>query len=78
MAQGRSTQIISVMKWIQTSRLPIQDSLSLKFHAPALSGTGAASPIGTAAGGAGEGGACAASRRGYLSHKKHLPHGTLE
>jgi len=29
MAQGRSTEIISMIKWIQTSRLSIKNSLSL-------------------------------------------------
>ena len=29
MAQGRSTEIISMIKWIRTSRLPVQNSLSL-------------------------------------------------
>ena len=29
MAQGRSTEIISMMKWIRTSRLSIKKSLSL-------------------------------------------------
>ena len=28
MAQGRSTKIISIIKWIRTSRLSIKDSLS--------------------------------------------------
>ena len=28
MAQGRSTKIISMMKWIRTSRLPIKNPLS--------------------------------------------------
>jgi hypothetical protein len=30
MAQGRSTEIITMMKWIRTSRLSIKNSLSLK------------------------------------------------
>ena len=29
MAQGRSTKIISMIKWIQTSKLSIKNSLSL-------------------------------------------------
>ena len=29
MAQGRSTKIISMIKWIRTSRLSIKNSLSL-------------------------------------------------
>ena len=31
MAQGRSTQIISMIKWIRTSRLSIDNSLSLSY-----------------------------------------------
>ena len=31
MAQGRSTQIISMIKWIRTSRLSIKNSLSLQI-----------------------------------------------
>ena len=30
MAQGRSTKVISMIKWIRTSRLSKQNSLSLK------------------------------------------------
>ena len=30
MAQGRSTKIISTMKWIRTSRLSIQNSLAVE------------------------------------------------
>ena len=33
MAQGRSTKIISMMKWIRTSRLSMKNSLSLKERA---------------------------------------------
>ena len=32
MARGRSTKIISMIKWIRTSRLSIKNSLSLKGH----------------------------------------------
>ena len=31
MAQGRSTRIISMMKWIRTSRLSIKNSLSHSY-----------------------------------------------
>jgi len=43
MAQGRSTKIISMIKWIRTSRLSIQNSLSLesgRSRAELASGTG--------------------------------------
>jgi hypothetical protein len=36
MAQGRSTQIISMIEWIRTSRLPIKNSLLDLLGAEAL------------------------------------------
>ena len=33
MAEGRSSEIISMMKWIRTSRLSMKDSLSIKLIA---------------------------------------------
>ena len=39
MAQGRSTKIISMIKWIRTSRLSIKNSLSLTRPLPSKEGT---------------------------------------
>jgi len=36
MAQSRSTKIISMIKWIRTSRLSIKNSLSLRYHSAAI------------------------------------------
>jgi len=36
MAQGRSTKIISMIKWIRTSRLSIKNSLSVGVQVEAL------------------------------------------
>jgi len=36
MAQGRSTKIISIIKWIRTSRLSIKNSLSLRVQGRCL------------------------------------------
>ena len=34
MARGRSTEIISMIKWIRTSSLSIQNSLSIQVRTP--------------------------------------------
>ena len=40
MAQGRSTKIISIMKWVRTSRLPIKKSLFDHLHESLLEACG--------------------------------------
>ena len=45
MAQGRSTKIISMIKWIRTSGLSIKKSFSLRPSGKHLQGTGDASYV---------------------------------
>ena len=65
MAQGRSTRIISIIKWIRTSRLSIKNSHFFRARRPDWVGRRTRNPRHL-------------TPQGYLAHKKHPPRRTLQ